>query len=94
VSTVEDLLTKTKYKIRSKYLLGCDGARSQVMRQLKIPLIKRPGKGLAINVLAKVDLQHVVENRMGNLHWVMRPDEEHPLFGWTCVVRMVKPWNE
>jgi hypothetical protein len=36
----------------------------------------------------------VVENRMGNLHWVMRPDEEHPLFGWTCVVRMVKPWNE
>jgi hypothetical protein len=69
------------------------------MRQLKIPLIKRPGQGLAINVLAinvlaKVDLQHVVENRMGNLHWVMRPDEEHPVFGWTCIVRMVKPWNE
>jgi hypothetical protein len=65
-----------------------------VLRQLKIPLIRKPGQGLAINVLVKVDLEHVVENRMGNLHWVMRPDEEAPDFANTCIVRMVKPWNE
>lgn len=94
VSTVQDNLTKYIYQIRSKYLFGCDGARSQVLRQLQIPLIKKPGQGLAINLLVKVDLEHVVENRRGNLHWVMRPDEESPIFGWSCIVRMVKPWNE
>ncbi|KAF4611368.1 hypothetical protein G7Y89_g15645 [Cudoniella acicularis] len=40
------------------------------------------------------DLSHAIENRIGNLHWVMRPDEEQPAFGWTAIVRMVKPWNE
>lgn len=93
-SKVQDNLTKQIYRIRSKYLFGCDGARSQVLRQLQIPLIKKPGQGLAINVLVKAELGHVMENRMGNLHWVMRPDEEHPAFGWAALVRMVKPWNE
>lgn len=75
-------------------MFGCDGARSQVIRQLQIPLIKKPGQGLAINVLVKADLGKHVENRMGNLHWVMQPQEEHPGFGWTALVRMVKPWHE
>lgn len=94
LSNVQDNLTKYTYQIRSKYLFGCDGARSNVLRQLQIPLIKKPGQGLAINLLIKVDLEHIVENRMGNLHWVMRPDGEGPVFGWSCIVRMVKPWNE
>ncbi|KAH6721692.1 FAD binding domain-containing protein [Leptodontidium sp. MPI-SDFR-AT-0119] len=94
LSKLQDNLTKSVYQIRSKYLFGCDGARSQVLRQLKIPLIKKPGQGLAINVLVKVDLSHIVENRVGNLHWVMRPDEENLSFNHTCIVRMVKPWKE
>lgn len=54
VSEVRDNITSQVYKIRSKYLFGCDGGRSQIMRQLGIPLIKKPGQGLAINVLVKV----------------------------------------
>lgn len=54
----------------------------------------KPGQGLAINVLVKADLSHLVENRKGNLHWVMQPDREHPEFGWMAIVRMVKPWDE
>lgn len=87
-------MTNLTYKIKSKYLFGCDGARSQVLRQLKIPLVKKPGQGLATNVLVKVDLSHVIDSRMGNLHQVMRPDEEHHPFAWATVARMVKPWNE
>jgi len=93
-SEIKDNLTDQTYTIRSKYLFGCDGARSQILRQLEIPLIKKPGQGLAINILVRVDLSHVVENRMGNLHWVMQPDKEHPDFGWNCIVRMVRPWHE
>ncbi len=94
MSKVQDNITKQIYHIKSKYLFGADGARSQILRQLQIPLIKKPGQGLAINILAKVDLSDLVENRMGNLHWIMQPGEEFPAWGWTAIVRMVKPWHE
>ncbi|EMC93288.1 hypothetical protein BAUCODRAFT_36969 [Baudoinia panamericana UAMH 10762] len=93
-STVTDNLTSQTYQIRSKYLFGCDGARSQIMRQLDVPLIKQPGQGLAINLHVDVDLSKYVEHRTGNLHWLMQPEKEHPPWGWLCLLRMVKPWHE
>lgn len=35
-----------------------------------------------------------MQYRTGNLHWILQPDREHPLFGWACIARMVKPWDE
>jgi 2-polyprenyl-6-methoxyphenol hydroxylase-like FAD-dependent oxidoreductase len=93
-ATVRDNISNSEYKIRTKYLFGADGARSQVVRQLNLPLSVKPGQGLAINVLVKADLSHLVEHRRGNLHWVMQPDKEHPEFGWMGIIRMVKPWHE
>ena len=75
-------------------MFGADGAQSQVVKQVDLPLIRKPGQGLAINVLVKADLSHLVDSRKGNLHWVMQPDRDHPDFGWLGIVRMVKPWNE
>ena len=94
ISEVRDDLTKRTYKIQSRFLFGCDGARSQVIRELGIPLIKKPGQGLALNVLLKADLSHLVKSRTGNLHWCFQPERKHPPWGWACIVRMVKPWNE
>lgn len=94
VSRLKDTITGATYSVRSKYLFGCDGARSQVLRQLEIPLIKKPGQGLAFNVLVKVDMSHLMEHRVGNLHWVMTPDEETPDWAWVSIVRMVRPWHE
>jgi 2-polyprenyl-6-methoxyphenol hydroxylase-like FAD-dependent oxidoreductase len=94
VSEVRDSVLNITYKIRSKFLFGCDGARSQVVRELGIPLIKKPGQGLALNVLVKADMSRFIENRIGNLHWVFLPEKEHPVWGWACVVRMVQIWDE
>ncbi|KAK4226602.1 phenol 2-monooxygenase [Podospora fimiseda] len=94
ISEIRDDLTKKTYKIQSRFLFGCDGARSQVIRELKIPLIKKPGQGLALNVLLKADLSHLVKSRTGNLHWVFQPEKEHPPWGWACIVRMVRPYTE
>ncbi|KAL2784706.1 FAD binding domain-containing protein [Aspergillus keveii] len=94
IATLRDNLSRKTYQIRTKYLFGADGARSQVVRQLNLPLNVKPGQGLAINVLVKADLSHLMKHRKGNLHWVMQPDREHPGFGWMGIVRMVKPWNE
>ncbi|KAL1980673.1 hypothetical protein VTN96DRAFT_3653 [Rasamsonia emersonii] len=93
-ATVRDNVSNLEYQVRTKYLFGADGARSQVVKQLDLPLSIKPGQGLAINVLVKADLSHLVEHRRGNLHWVMQPDREHPEFGWMGIVRMVKPWHE
>lgn len=94
VSEVRDDMTKQTYQIQSRFLFGCDGARSQVVRELSIPLVKKPVQGLAINVLVKADLSHLIKTRNGNLHWAFRPDEEYPPWAWFTIVRMVKPWTE
>ena len=87
------MLNRT-YKIQSRFLFGCDGARSQVIRELGIPLAKKPGQGVALNIHVKADLSHVMGSRTGNLHWVFLPEREYPAWGWAAVVRMVRPWTE
>lgn len=94
MSEIEDGVTGVRWWVRSKYLFGCDGARSQVVRQLGIPLDRKPGQGLALNVLVKADMSHLIPNRTGNLHWVFVPEREYPAWGWAALVRMVKPWKE
>jgi 2-polyprenyl-6-methoxyphenol hydroxylase-like FAD-dependent oxidoreductase len=64
------------------------------MEQLEIPMIKRPDQGFAINILLEADMSHLMENRRGNLHWLLTPDKEHPDFAWIGCFRMVKPWHE
>lgn len=91
---MRDKVSGATYRIRTKYLFGADGAQSQVVKQVDLPLDRKPGQGLAINVLVKANLSHLVDSRRGNLHWVMQPDKVHPDFGWMCIVRMVKPWDE
>ena len=93
-SELRDNVTNTTYLIQSRFLFGCDGARSQVVRELQLPLIKQPHQGVATNVLVKADMSALVKNRNGNLHWVFDPEKEHPLWGWTCTLRMVRPWDE
>ncbi|KAH8647978.1 FAD binding domain-containing protein [Xylariales sp. PMI_506] len=82
------------YKVISKYLFGCDGGRSQIVRDLQIPMIKKAGQGLAINIFAEVDMSHLVETRVGNLHWVIQPESEHPSWARMGIIRMVEPWNK
>ncbi|KIW19382.1 hypothetical protein PV08_03677 [Exophiala spinifera] len=93
-TTLHDKISGRDFKVRSKFLFGADGARSPIMQQTGIPMIKRPGQGFAINILMEADLSHLMENRMGNLHWLLTPDKEHPDFAWIGCIRMVKPWFE
>ncbi|GAB1319800.1 FAD binding domain-containing protein [Madurella fahalii] len=95
ISEVYDEVIEKTYKIQSRFLFGCDGARSRIVRELNIPLIKKPGQGLALNVLVRADMSHLMASRIGNLHWVFQPEEINPPpWGWAAVVRMVRPWNE
>ena len=55
-SIVEDLLTRKKTLIRSKYLCGADGATSTIARELQLPLHDTPNGNLAINVHLEADM--------------------------------------
>ncbi|KAI8938087.1 hypothetical protein NX059_005758 [Plenodomus lindquistii] len=94
LSEIKDEASGQTYTVRSKYLFGCDGGRSVVVNQLNLPLVKKPGQGLAINLLVEADLSHLMAHRKGNLHWVMDPEKDYPAFGKMAIVRMVKPWTE
>lgn len=89
-----DDLTGLMYKVRTKYMFGADGARSRVASGLDLPMDVKPGGGLAINILVKADLSHLIRYREGNLHWIMQPETEHPDFAKMAIVRMVRPWVE
>lgn len=94
LSTVTDDLTQQSYIIKSKYLFGCDGARSRTMKQLSIPFHKGGGEGLAFNVLTKVELGDHMRWRSGNLHWIIQPEKDVPAWSLFCIARMIRPWDE
>lgn len=93
-TTLLDRLSKKTFLVRSKYLLGADGARSKIVQQAQIPLIRREGQGFAVNVLIEADMSHLMEHRKGNLHWILQPNLDTPGWGWIGCMRMVKPWHE
>ena len=93
-TTLEDGVLNTRFKIKSKYLFGADGARSRVVEQLQLPMSNRPSQGIALNVLVRADLLTLLKDRIGLLHYVIRPDIETADFAGWAIVRMVKPWNE
>ena len=93
-TTLLDRLSGATYKVRSRYLFGADGARSKIVQQASIPLIRRPGQGFAVNVLMKADMGHLMEHRKGNLHWILQLNLETPEWAWIGCMRMVKPWHE
>ena len=98
LATVQDSLSAHEYQIRAKYLLGADGARSTVVKQLGIPLISAMNADdrIMVNVMVRADLTHLMEHRQGDLHFVLQPEKDgfDPDLKAMSIVRMVKPWHE
>jgi hypothetical protein len=90
-STVEDLITKSVYQVKSRYIFGCDGGRSTVARSLNAKFVEAPSGGVACNILLEADIGERMQGRLGNLHWVLQPDVNRK-FGMSPVIRMIKPW--
>jgi len=90
-STVEDFITKSVYQVKSRYIFGCDGGRSTVARSLDLKFESEPSGGVACNILLEADVGERMQDRFGQLHFVLQPDSNHK-FGLAPVLRMVKPW--
>ena len=90
-TVVRERRTGREYIVRSRYLIGADGARSAVLDSLGIPI---DGKQLntAFNVHIKANLARFFDVRPGTLNWILNPDAPQ----WSAVgnCRVVRPWEE
>jgi 2,4-dichlorophenol 6-monooxygenase len=92
-STVRDRLTGAQYTIRSKYLIGADGARSQVATDLGLPFEGPGAVAGALGIIFEADLSRFVAHRPSVLYWMLQPGAEREGVG-LGVLRMIKPWHE
>ncbi|KAF4208747.1 hypothetical protein CNMCM8980_005631 [Aspergillus fumigatiaffinis] len=93
ICTIQDNISHTIFRVRTQYLFGADGARSQVARLLDFKYISEPSGGKACNILFRADLtSHMHEDRHASLHWIMKPDRTS-FFGLVGHLRVVRPWN-
>ncbi|TNE64720.1 MAG: 2,4-dichlorophenol 6-monooxygenase [Rhodobacteraceae bacterium] len=92
-TTCRDRLSGKDITIRSKYLIGADGAKSLVADHLGLPFEGQMGVGGSMNILFKADLSKYVAHRPSVLYWVMQPGADVGGIGMG-LVRMVRPWNE
>ena len=89
---LRDRLTGAEFAVRSKYLIGADGANSLVLQDLDLPLEGQMGLSGSINMVFEADLTRYVAHRPSVLYWVIQPGSDIGGLG-IGVVRMVRPWN-
>ncbi|MDQ1661182.1 MAG: 2,4-dichlorophenol 6-monooxygenase [Blastococcus sp.] len=92
-TTVRDRLSGSEYTIRSKYLIGADGARSQVAADLDLPFEGPGAVAGALSIVFEADLSRFVAHRPSVLYWMVQPGAEREGVG-LGVLRMIKPWTE
>ena len=92
-TTVRDRLSGREFEIRSKYLVGADGANSKVAADAGLPFGGKMGIGGSMNIVFKADLSKYVAYRPSVLYWVVQPGADVGGIGMG-LVRMVRPWNE
>lgn len=92
-TTVRDRLTGHSYTIRSAYLVGADGARSQVADDAGLTFEGPGAVAGAFNVVFEADLTRFVAHRPSVLYWMLQAGAAEHGVG-LGVLRMVKPWTE
>jgi len=92
-TTVRDRLTGSVYTIRSRYLIGADGARSMVAEDIGLPMEGAMDIAGSMNITFKADISQYVATRPSVLYWVIQPGSNVGGIG-AGLVRMVRTWNE
>lgn len=90
---VRDRLSGLTYEVRSRYLVGADGARSKVAADLDLPFEGPGAVGGALGIIFEADLTRFVAHRPSVLYWMLQPGAEREGVG-LGVLRMIKPWTE
>ncbi|GHB51298.1 2,4-dichlorophenol 6-monooxygenase [Streptomyces viridiviolaceus] len=92
LATVRERTTGSEYAIRAQYVVGADGGRSTVARDLGFTFEGETGLGAAVNVWLEADLTKYTAHRPGALYWMCQPGNDYWVGSGTFIC--VKPWTE
>lgn len=93
LSHLKDNLTCREFRVRSRFLCGADGGRSQVARQMEVEFDTTPGMAHASNVIIEADCDHFMAGREAQLSWCVGAPSQRR-FGVISCMRMVRPWKQ
>ncbi len=91
--TVRDRLDNREYAIRAKYVIGADGARSQVAADANLPMTGKENQAGCINIFFDADLAPLVEHRPSAIFLIFSRAAMAGGIG-VGALRMVRPWHE
>jgi 2,4-dichlorophenol 6-monooxygenase len=86
-------LNGSEYSVRAKYLVGADGAKSQIVEELGLPLEGVMARAGTQYILFTADLSKYVEHRPSILHWILNPAASFGEIGM-ATFRAIKPWTQ
>jgi 2,4-dichlorophenol 6-monooxygenase len=90
---LKNLLTGVAYRRRVRFLVGADGARSQIARDIGLELVGEMARAGTVYAHFKADLSRYVAHRPSILHWIMNPAGGFGEIGMG-LLRAVRPWDE
>ncbi|CAG8381778.1 unnamed protein product [Penicillium salamii] len=73
ITKIEDRTTKQTYKVKSRHVIACDGAKSSVRKFLGIESEGESSYETMMTIHFNADLRPVIKDRVGMLHWVVDP---------------------
>lgn len=89
---LRDRLSGREYRVRARYLVGADGARSRIVAELGLELDGHLARAGTAYVLFRSDLRRYVEHRPSILYWIMTPGTSFGEIGMG-ILRAVRPWH-
>lgn len=93
VSIVKDNLTGREYQIRSRFLVGADGGRSEVARSIGVEFDTVPAPSAnSVNIIVEADCDHLMLGHEAQLHWCVGAPSQKKIGSMSCM-RMIKPWS-
>ena len=90
VSRIRRRTDGSELEVRSRYAVGCDGARTIVGEDGDFEFEGQAGLADAITVWIEADLTRYTKHRSGALFFVCAPGSQDVISAWTCV----EPWTE
>lgn len=82
-----------EYTQRVQYLVGADGAQSQIVEELDLPLEGVMARAGTVYILFTADLTQYVAHRPSILHWILNPAASFGEIGM-ATFRAIRPWNK
>jgi 2,4-dichlorophenol 6-monooxygenase len=91
--SLRDVKSGREYQVRSRYLVGADGAKSKVMDDAGLKVQGQLARASTAYVLFKADLTRYVAHRPSILYWIVTSNAAFGEIG-LGLLRAIEPWNQ